>query len=109
MAKTKRVILGVFLLTLFASSVLAKSNCYIKLDPSRSGNIGDNRKLIESYGGRIIHEFPETNEYICEMALSQVERFVQNHAAFGEHKSLDIPYTRSFSKHRANSTRTKER
>lgn len=64
------MLLGLFILLLAVSS-WAESNCYIKLSESVSKSISENRVLIQSYGGRIIHEFSETNEYICEIVSTK--------------------------------------
>lgn len=55
----------------------ASSNCYLKLVPAEQSTIAERRELIESYGGRIIHEFPETGEFICWMAPSQFELSIE--------------------------------
>jgi hypothetical protein len=79
---------SILLFTLVASSVAGEPNCYIKLSPEETRGVQANRALIESYGGRIIHEFPKADEYICQMAPSQFKLFVKDHAARGEHKAL---------------------
>lgn len=66
----------------------ASTNCYIKLVPSVDGTISEQRELIESFGGRIIHEFPETNEYICQMAPTQYTVFTERYALDSEHAQI---------------------
>ena len=59
------------LLTCVVGNAWAESNCYLKLSKPVSGEYADTRHLIELYGGRIIHEFPATGEFICWMAEAQ--------------------------------------
>jgi hypothetical protein len=86
MARSIRLVVGLFVMLLGASNLSARSNCYIRLPQERKADRRANRDLIESYGGRIIHEFPQTSEYICEMALSQFKRFAAEVPSFVEHE-----------------------
>lgn len=69
------------------------SNCYLRLSSSDSETQRANRKLIESYGARVIHEFPATGEFICWMALSQYDLLIQESAITGQQH--DQSYTTS--------------
>lgn len=76
---------GILVLTLLlAVATLSEanvSNCYLKISTSDSESQSANRKLIESYGGKIIHEFPKTGEFICWMAPSQFECSIKRDCA----------------------------
>lgn len=45
--------------------------------PGDSESAGTDREHIESFGGRIIHEFPATGEFICWMAPSQFDLSIE--------------------------------
>lgn len=88
MVRATRFIVGLLVMSFLASNLLAKSNCYIRLpDKEDDSNWEANRNLVESYGGRIIHEFPP-NEFICEIVPSQFRIFTNTVHAVAQHKEI---------------------
>lgn len=71
------IIVLTLLLAVAALSEANVSNCYLRLSSGDSESQTANRKLIESYGARVIHEFPATGEFICWMAPSQFELSIE--------------------------------
>ena len=53
----------------------AASNCYIRISPGQESTREQNRSVLESYGARIIHEFPPS-EFICDMTPRQFTKLI---------------------------------
>jgi len=55
-----------FICVFITTNLLAESNCYFRFNSKNKSYLFKYRQQIESFGARIIHEFPP-NEFICEM------------------------------------------
>ena len=86
MSTKKWIVLILGLLGAAAMSEASVSNCYVKCPTHDKASLQVNRELIESYGGRIIHEFPATGEFICWMAPTQFDLFTREHSLVARHR-----------------------
>lgn len=90
MSTKKWIVLILGLLGAAAMSEASASNCYVKCPTHDKASLQVNRELIESYGGRIIHEFPATGEFICWMAPLQFDLLVQEQELTGQHQVRNV-------------------
>jgi hypothetical protein len=74
------------LTVLTVSQAACEPKYYIRVD-NRAGDRSANRRLLESYGAIIVHEFPPS-EFICRMEPRQFQKFLSENGVFGEHESV---------------------